>query len=425
MKRGKSCRKIMIKDNLSVKLVTRSVAAALVLIITLTGASGAAETSDAAISQQSAAQTSAVAVTTEAADETVAYSVATFKASQDLTTSSVTSNTSKTEAVTAASSKPAATTVKKSAATSAKNNQAVEKSSAVTSKAAVTQLLPEKTTAVTTTTKSAQFAASNTVTAPVSAGASVELAKPVILAEQTYDSDSTHPWNHQTNQITVRWKAVSGAKKYMVYIYGGQYTKWTEIATTSDLKYTALSLKRQTAYSFMIKAVGDDGKFSQISEPVTIRTARMDYSAAGWQAMCRIVYHEVGGAAGSLWDKPIVYVADCVTNQYVCAKYTKQGVWPKYYSRYSNIESVIYTSGGFASSAMLSARGANYSNVSQRVKLAVWGATYGVTYYKNIANDYNIFFWSSTSYAVSSPKMGYSFKTPWGSYVNIWRQYWG
>ena len=102
-----------------------------------------------------------------------------------------------------------------------------------------------------------------------------------------------------------------------------------------------------------------------------------------------------------------------------------KGNWTKYYARYSNIESIIYTSGGFASSATLSARGANYSNVSQRVKLAVWGATYGVTYYKNIANDYNIFFWSSSGYAVSSSKLGYSFKTPFGNYVNIWRQYWG
>ena len=151
----------------------------------------------------------------------------------------------------------------------------------------------------------------------------------------------------------------------------------------------------------------------------------MDYSAAGWQAMCRIVYHEVGGAAGSFWDKPIVYVADCVANQYVCAKYTLQGTWPKYYARYSNIESIIYSSGGFASSATLSARGANYSNVSARVKLAVWGAVYGVTAYNGIVNDYNIFFWNSTYYQPSGAKLGYTFKTPFGNYVNIWRQFWG
>jgi hypothetical protein len=141
--------------------------------------------------------------------------------------------------------------------------------------------------------------------------------------------------------------------------------------------------------------------------------------------MCRIVYHEVGGAAGSFWDKPIVYVADCVANQYVCAKYTLQGTWPKYYARYSNIESIIYSSGGFASSATLSARGANYSNVSARVKLAVWGAVYGVTAYNGIVNDYNIFFWNSTYYKPSSAKLGYTFKTPFGNYVNIWRQFWG
>ena len=140
--------------------------------------------------------------------------------------------------------------------------------------------------------------------------------------------------------------------------------------------------------------------------------------------MCRIVYHEVGGSAGALWDKPIVYVADCVANQYVCAKYTYQGTWPSYYRKYSSIESVIYTSTGFASDAVLASRGATYARVTQRVKKAVWGAVYGITYYNGIANDYNIFFWNSSKTAVSNSKIAYSIKTPW-NYVNIWRQYWG
>lgn len=70
-------------------------------------------------------------------------------------------------------------------------------------------------------------------------------------------------------------------------------------------------------------------------------------------------------------DKPIVYVADCVANQYVAAKYTKNAMWRSYYARYKNVQDIIYRSGGFMSSAQLSRDGANYSNVSRRVKRAV------------------------------------------------------
>ena len=64
----------------------------------------------------------------------------------------------------------------------------------------------------------------------------------------------------------------------------------------------------------------------------------MDFNKAGWEAMCRIVYHEVGKMSGSEWDKPIVYVADCVANQYVAAKYTKNAMWRSYYARYNNVQ---------------------------------------------------------------------------------------
>ena len=416
----------MVKDNLSRKLVSRCVAGALALIITMMGVSDMSNSSDPAVAAQAETVTTAEAETTQAADETVAYSMATFKASQGASAGSMVSKAETTAATSIKIRKPtAATTTKKTAEKKAETTTTTTKTTTAAPKAVVTTAFTPAATAAPVTTTAPQTTTVTTTAPAQQADPNAELKTPVIQPEQTYDTDYTHPWNAQTNSITIHWNAVAGAKKYMVFVYGGQFTKWTEVATTGNVQYTVTGLKRDTAYTFSVKAVSEDGKHSDISAPVSIKTARMDYSAAGWQAMCRIVYHEVGGAAGSFWDKPIVYVADCVTNQYVCAKYTYQGTWSKYYARYSNIESIIYTSGGFASSATLSARGANYCNVSQRVKLAVWGATYGVTYYNNIANDYNIFYWSSSGYAVSSSKLGYSFKTPFGNYVNIWRQYWG
>ena len=163
---------------------------------------------------------------------------------------------------------------------------------------------------------------------------------------------------------------------------------------------------------------------SAYSKTQTIKTARMDFNKAGWEAMCRIVYHEVGKMSGSEWDKPIVYVADCVANQYVAAKYTKNAMWKAYYARYNNVQDIIYKSGGFMSSAQLSRDGANYSNVSTRVKKAVHGAVYGKTMVNGIKNDYNVYFWCNRSYKTNSSKIAYSFKIPWG-YFNVWRTYWG
>ena len=415
----------MVKDNLSRKLVSRCVAGALALIITMMGVSDMSNSSDPAVAAQAETVTTAEAETTQTADETVAYSMATFKASQGASAGSVFSKAVTTTASQVIKKPTAETTTKKTADKKAETTTTTTKTTTAAPKAVVTTAITPAATAAHVTTTAPQTTTVATTAPAQEADPNAELKAPVIQPEQTYDTDYTHPWNAQTNSITIHWNAVAGAKKYMVFVYGGQYTKWTEVATTGSVQFTVTGLKRDTSYSFSVKAVSDDGKHSDISAAVSIKTARMDYSAAGWQAMCRIVYHEVGGAAGSFWDKPIVYVADCVTNQYVCAKYTHKGNWTKYYARYSNIESIIYTSGGFASSGTLSARGANYGNVSKRVKLAVWGATYGVTYYKNIANDYNIFFWSSSGYAVSSSKLGYSFKTPFGNYVNIWRQYWG
>lgn len=310
---------------------------------------------------------------------------------------------------------------------SSKNDSAAStsKSSSESSKAYQFEqtILAEKQAA--TTTAKAETSTTKETTTTVKPEEKIKLAKPVILPEKTYDTDYTHPYNKQTNQIKLHWQAVKGASKYMVYIKNGKYTNWTNIVLTSLTECTVTGLNRDTLYAFTVKALDENGNTSDVSDEVSIKTARMDYSAADWQAMCRIVYHEVGGAAGSMWDRPIVYVADCVTNQYVCAKYTHQGVWPNYYKNYSSISSIIYTSGGFLSDIGLTSRGAIYSKVTQRVKNAVWGATYGMTYYNGIANDYNVFFWCNSAYARNDSRIAYGFNIPWGGYMYIWREYWG
>ena len=426
-----SCRKIMVKENRSRKLVSRCVVAAMALIITMSCAADTSNSSDAvkAADASEAAQATPVDNTGDITDSTVTLSMSTFQASQNASTSSIFSaaqtelKTAVSTTATKASEKSATTTAaKKAAATAATTAKAATAAkSAVTTKAAPVTTA-KKTVATTTKATTAAPAPVTTTVVPLVGN---NKGAALMIAEKTYDTDYTHPYNAQTNKIHVHWNPVAGASKYMLFVKGGQYTGWTNVATVASADYTVSGLKRDTMYAFAVKSVDASGKASELCKSINIKTARMDYSAAGWQAMCRIVYHEVGGAAGSFWDKPIVYVADCVTNQYVCAKYTYQGNWASYYRRYSNVESIIYTSGGFASDATLAARGATYARVTDRVKRAVWGAAYGITYYNNIANDYNIYYWNSTSHAVSSPKLGYSFRTPWGNYVNIWRQYWG
>lgn len=253
--------------------------------------------------------------------------------------------------------------------------------------------------------------------------AAAKLGTPKMITQVDYGNEFTHPYNKQTNTIKVHWSKVSGASKYELYIKGGKYKSWKKYKTVKNTNCTVTGLQRTTSYQFRVKAVNGSSA-SAYSKTQTIKTARMDFNKAGWEAMCRIVYHEVGKMSGSEWDKPIVYVADCVANQYVAAKYTKNAMWRSYYARYNNVQDIIYRSGGFMSSAQLSRDGANYSNVSTRVKKAVHGAVYGKTMVNGIKNDYNVYFWCNRSYKTNSSKIAYSFKIPWG-YFNVWRTYWG
>lgn len=252
---------------------------------------------------------------------------------------------------------------------------------------------------------------------------STGLAAPKLLPVKNFDTDYTHPYNRQTSQITLHWNSVKGASKYQIYVLGGKYKKYTLVKTASGNKATVTGLSRSKAYKFKIRAVSGK-KVSDFSKVQTIHTARIDFDAAGWQAMCRIVYHEVGKIDDPMWDKPIVYVSDCVVNRYAQAKYGNHPLWAPFYKNYKSVQDVIYYSGGFMSSAQLTSEGAAYKNVPAKVKKAVLGAVYNVTMYKGIKNDNSVYYWCNRSYKSYGSGIAYQFRIPWG-YFNVWRTYWG
>lgn len=247
-----------------------------------------------------------------------------------------------------------------------------------------------------------------------------------LKGEIKYDNGNTHPWGKQTNAIKIRWNPVEGAENFQVWVKGGDYKAWTKVKTTrgTSYAYTVTGLDRDTEYSFKVRATvpGYCGPFSSVQK---LKTGRMDFDEAGWKAMCRIVYHEVGQCSGSMWDEPIVHVADCVVNQYEAAKYLNDPTWSPYYRRYDSVQSIIYTSGGFMSDRGLAADGATYARVDTRVKLAVYGAVYDKIKIGDIKHDRNVFFWCNRSYCPTGSKVAYTYRIPWGGYFAIWRQYWG
>ena len=222
---------------------------------------------------------------------------------------------------------------------------------------------------------------------------SARVAVPKMVKESTYESSYTHPYNRQIDTIVLHWNKTAGANRYQVYISGGNYSGWTRYCTTSLNMVTVKSLKRATTYRFKVRAIYGGNTYSAFSPVQSIKTARMNYDKAGWEAMCRIVYHEVGRINDDMWDKPIVYVSDCVANRFVSAKYGNDPLWTPYYKNYYDIQSIIYKSGGFMSDYGLSRDGCNYCNVPEKVKLAVWGAVYALPSYKGIQNDYSVYYW--------------------------------
>lgn len=253
----------------------------------------------------------------------------------------------------------------------------------------------------------------------------IKIGKPSFSSEVKYDSGATHPFNRQTNTLNLSWSKASNAKSYQIFVKGGRYNNWTHIKSTSSTSCSITGLSRATTYHFIVRGVNGN-VIGPNSNYISLKTARFDFDQDGWEAMCRIVYHEVGQTTDSMWDRPIVYVADCVSNRYTTAKYgSYNNSWAAAYRNYSNIQSVIYNSGGFMSSYGLACDGATYGNVSYRVKQAVYGATYALTAYKGIKNDMDVYFWCNRDYYQYSSNIAYTFSIPWGGYFNIWRTYWG
>ncbi len=244
-----------------------------------------------------------------------------------------------------------------------------------------------------------------------------------LLAEAKYNSGKTHPFKHQISQLNIRWTETEGADSYQVYVKGGKYAAYTRVADTTDLSYTVKGLERIKTYKFKVRAVsaGAAGKFSKVQ---TLRTARINYDRAGWKAMCRIVYHEVGGINDNMWDAPIVHVSDCVVNRFEAAKYLDDSTWAPYYAKYKDVQSMIYNSGDFMSDAGLAYDGATYGNCTKTVKKGVYGALYSKVMLSGEKPSKKVFFWSNTSYKPRSRKIAYSYKIPWG-YFNVWKEYWG
>lgn len=118
--------------------------------------------------------------------------------------------------------------------------------------------------------------------------AAAKLSTPKMTAQINYGSEFTHPYNKQTNTIKVHWSKVSGASNYELYIKGGKYKSWKKYKTVKNTNCTVTGLQRTTSYQFRVKAVNGSAA-SAYSKTQTIKTARMDFNKAGWEAMCRIV----------------------------------------------------------------------------------------------------------------------------------------
>lgn len=65
-------------------------------------------------------------------------------------------------------------------------------------------------------------------------------------------------------KATIKFKKVSGAKKYQIYMKksGGS---WSKIKTTTSLKYTKTSLSSGKTYYFKVRAVDKNGNKSSFS----------------------------------------------------------------------------------------------------------------------------------------------------------------
>lgn len=82
--------------------------------------------------------------------------------------------------------------------------------------------------------------------------------------------------------VTLKWKAVEGAKGYRLYKYDPTNKKYVAVKTTSALTYTVTGLNASTSYTFRLRAyykVDGQTKWCTLSDKFTVVTAKKAVTA--------------------------------------------------------------------------------------------------------------------------------------------------
>jgi len=76
--------------------------------------------------------------------------------------------------------------------------------------------------------------------------------------------------NYYSNTIRVKWNKVSNAEKYLVYRKDTKNTDWVKVAETAFLEYKDSSIVNGRQYTYLVKAIGENGGKSDYLKKVKI-----------------------------------------------------------------------------------------------------------------------------------------------------------
>ncbi len=65
---------------------------------------------------------------------------------------------------------------------------------------------------------------------------------------------------NKSNNVTVAWSKIAGAKGYYVYRKAGNATSWTKVATVTGTSYNDKNVKKNVKYTYTVKAY--NGKYT-------------------------------------------------------------------------------------------------------------------------------------------------------------------
>lgn len=107
------------------------------------------------------------------------------------------------------------------------------------------------------------------------------LTKANILYNTNLDKKLSKVKNLKANKktsdsITLNWKKVTGAKKYVIYKYTKSTDKYKKVGVTSKTEYTVKNLKSNQTYRFSVRAykkINGKGNYSDYSSIVTAKTS--------------------------------------------------------------------------------------------------------------------------------------------------------